>query len=74
MLPKRPLLAGEKGVRLSLAGAQDKIAVRLDTDGKIYLPLNYAPSTHILKPGIATWAGIVSNEMYCMALAQTAGL
>src|ERR1700735_4285523 len=27
-LPKRPLLAGEEGVRLSLAGAQDKVAVR----------------------------------------------
>lgn len=32
-LPKRPLLAGEKGVRLSLAGEQDKIAVRVDADG-----------------------------------------
>lgn len=74
MLPKRPLLAGEKGVRLSLAGAQDKIAVRLDAAGKIYLPLNYAPSTHILKPAIATWEGLVSNETYCMALAQAIGL
>lgn len=27
-LPTRPLLAGEKGIRLSLAGAQDKIAGR----------------------------------------------
>lgn len=73
-LPMRPLLAGEKGVRLSLAGAQDKIAVRLDADGKISLPLNYAPSTHILKPAIATWEGIVSNEVFCMRLAQAAGL
>ena len=73
-LPKRPLLAGEKGVRLSLAGAQDKIAVRLDADGKLSLPLNDAPSTHILKPAIATWEGLVSNETYCMALAQAVGL
>jgi len=73
-LPKRPLLAGEKGVRLSLAGAQDKVAVRLDADGKISLPLNYAPSTHILKPAIATWEGIVSNEVFCMRLAKAAGL
>src|ERR1019366_5460237 len=29
-LPKRPLLAGEDGMRLSLAGAQDKIAVRIE--------------------------------------------
>src|SRR3954451_20429178 len=43
-LPKRPLLAGEEGIRLSLAGAQDKIAVRLE-DGEVCLPLGGAPST-----------------------------
>jgi serine/threonine-protein kinase HipA len=74
ILKKRPLLAGEQGVRLSLAGAQDKIAVRVDEQGRISLPLNYAPSTHILKPAISTWEGIVSNENYCMALARAAGL
>jgi len=73
-LPRRPLLAGEKGVRLSLAGAQDKIAVRLDEKGSKYLPLNHAPSTHILKPAIAIWEGLVSNEAYCMALAHAVGL
>src|SRR5215470_9773854 len=26
-LPKRPLLAGDEGIRLSLAGAQDKVAL-----------------------------------------------
>jgi serine/threonine-protein kinase HipA len=72
-LPRRPLLAGEKGVRLSLAGAQDKIAVRLDADGRLSLPLNYAPSTHILKPAVATWEGLVPNETYCMALAKAVG-
>jgi serine/threonine-protein kinase HipA len=73
-LPKRPLLAGEKGVRLSLAGAQDKIVVRIDQAGKIFLPLNYAPSTHILKPASATCKGLVGNEAYCMALADAAGI
>jgi len=73
-LTKRPLLAGEKGVRLSLAGAQDKIAVKVDDDGKIFLPLNYAPSTHILKPAIATWEGIVANEYFCMTLARSVGI
>jgi len=46
-LPKRPLLAGEEGIRLSLAGAQDKVAVRLE-GGDVCLPLGGAPSTHIL--------------------------
>lgn len=73
-LPKRPLLAGEQGVRLSLAGAQHKIAVRVDAGGNVSLPLGYAPSTHILKPAIATWEGIVSNEAFCMRLAKAAGL
>lgn len=73
-LPSRPLLAGEDGVRLSLAGAQDKIAVRQDLDGKIQLPLNHAPSTHILKPAIATWDGLVANETFCMSLAKAVGL
>ncbi|MSQ99082.1 MAG: type II toxin-antitoxin system HipA family toxin [Xanthomonadales bacterium] len=73
-LPKRPLLAGEKGVRLSLAGAQDKIAVCVDHAGKIFLPLNYAPSTHVLKPASAIWKGLVGNEAYCMALADAVGI
>src|SRR5438552_16844661 len=44
-LPTRPLLAGEEGIRLSLAGAQDKIAVCIEGD-EISLPLGGAPSTH----------------------------
>ncbi|MFZ0958159.1 MAG: type II toxin-antitoxin system HipA family toxin [Candidatus Sulfotelmatobacter sp.] len=72
-LPKRPLLAGEDGIRLSLAGAQDKIAVRIE--GKdISLPLGGAPSTHILKPAVERFAGVVFNEAFCMSLAAVAGL
>jgi len=48
-LPRRPLLAGDKDVRLSLAGAQYKVAVKVAGD-KISVPLGGAPSTHILKP------------------------
>jgi serine/threonine-protein kinase HipA len=72
-LPIRPLLAGEKGVRLSLAGAQDKVAVRVD-DGEICLPLGNAPSTHILKPAVERFEGVVHNEAFCMKLAAAAGL
>ena len=67
-LPKRPLLAGEKGIRLSLAGAQDKIAVRIEGE-EVLLPLGGAPSTHILKPAVERFAGVVSNEALCMTLA-----
>jgi len=67
-LPKRPLLAGEKGIRLSLAGAQHKIAVRIEGN-EISLPLGGAPSTHILKPNIEHFAGVVFNEAFAMRLA-----
>jgi serine/threonine-protein kinase HipA len=72
-LPKRPLLAGEKEVRLSLAGAQDKLAVKVSGD-KISIPLDGALSTHILKPASAHFAGLVFNEMLCLDLARAAGL
>ena len=67
-LPKRPLLAGEKGIRLSLAGAQDKVPVRIEGE-EVSLPLGGAPSTHILKPAVERFAGVVSNEALCMTLA-----
>jgi len=72
-LPKRPLLAGEEGIRLSLAGAQDKVAVRIE-DGEVCLPLGGAPSTHILKPAVERFEGVVFNEALCMKLAAEAGL
>lgn len=72
-LPTRPLLAGEEGIRLSLAGAQDKVAVRIE-DGEVSVPLGGAPSTHILKPAVARFEGVVFNEALCMKLADAAGL
>jgi serine/threonine-protein kinase HipA len=72
-LPKRPLLAGDKGVRLSLAGAQDKVAVHIE-GGEISLPLGGAPSTHILKPAVERFDGVVFNEALCMNLAAASGL
>jgi serine/threonine-protein kinase HipA len=72
-LPKRPLLAGEEGIRLSLAGAQDKVAVRVEGN-EILLPLGGAPSTHILKPAVERFAGVVFNEAFCMKLAAAVGL
>src|SRR6185437_1862924 len=72
-LPKRPLLAGDEGMRLSLAGAQDKVAVYME-HGEFYLPLGGAPSTHILKPAVERFEGVVFNEALCMKLAVAAGL
>src|SRR5580704_2826970 len=72
-LPRRPLLAGDDGIRLSLAGAQDKVAVRIE-DGKVSLPLGGAPSTHILKPAVERFDGVVFNEALCMKLAAATGL
>src|SRR5580698_9635821 len=72
-LPKRPLLAGEKGIRLSLAGAQDKVAVRIEGE-EVSLPLDGAPSTHILKPAVERFRGVVFNEALCMTLAAQMNL
>jgi serine/threonine-protein kinase HipA len=72
-LPKRPLLAGKEGIRLSLAGAQDKITVHRSNDG-FAIPMNGAPSTHILKPAFERYENTVLNEAVCMRLAKTSGL
>jgi serine/threonine-protein kinase HipA len=72
-LPDRPLLAGEDGLRLSLAGAQDKLPVVL-RDGRVALPLGNTPSTHIIKPEPLRFPGLVANEFFCMTLAKAVGL
>jgi len=73
LLPQRPLLAGEKGIRLSLAGAQGKLALKI-SDGRLFLPVNGSPSSHIIKPENPHFAGLVENEYFCMRLAARVGL
>ena len=68
-LPRRPMLAGKDGLRLSLAGAQDKLPV-VFINGHIGLPKQNTPSSHILKPAISAVEGSVYNEGFCMALAM----
>jgi serine/threonine-protein kinase HipA len=71
-LPSRPMLAGQDGLRLSLAGAQDKLPVVFEggrMGGEIGLPKNGTPSSHILKPAIRSVQNSVINEGFCMALA-----
>ena len=72
-LPRRPLLAGRDGLRLSLAGAQDKLPV-LIRDGRMYLPLDDTPSSHILKPESTRFPGLAANEWFGLTLARTMGL
>ncbi len=69
-LPNKPLLAGEDGVSMSLAGAQSKLAVAVDDQGRICIPMNGSPSTHILKPDSPRLPGGVQNEAFCLALAR----
>lgn len=72
-LPRRPMLAGRDGIRLSLAGAQDKLPVVFDGQ-RIGLPKGGQPSTHILKPAIASVEDSVINEGFCLALARAMGM
>ena len=72
-MPQRPLLAGRAEIRLSLAGAQNKVA--LYCEGEAYsLPLNESPSTHILKPEWERFPQLAINEAHCLKLARSAGL
>lgn len=72
-LRDRPLLGGEERVRLSLAGAQDKLAVCVDGHD-IGLAKGGRPTTHILKPAIDSLDGTVENELFCLRLAARLGL
>jgi serine/threonine-protein kinase HipA len=73
-LPRKPFLAGEDGVSMSLAGVQTKIAVAVDGAGALHIPLNGSPSTHILKPDAERLWGSVENEAFCLTLARRCGL
>ncbi|GJL92127.1 type II toxin-antitoxin system HipA family toxin [Hyphococcus sp.] len=72
-LPKRPFLAGQEGLRLSLAGAQSKIPVVL-VNGDIALPAPGEATSHILKPPIDRFRGTTENEAFAMLLAKKIGL
>lgn len=76
-LPNRPLLTGpndeDEGVRLSLAGTQDKLPV-LARDEQLGITWGSPPSTHIIKKPIANVPEMVVNEAYCMSLAIEIGL
>jgi len=72
-LPSHPFLAGEEGVRLSLAGAQNKLPVFFN-EGNYYIPEGTSPSSHIVKTAIEQLDNTVINETFCMTLAARVGL
>ena len=71
-LSNRPLGIGDDFRGISGAGAQDKLIACL-RDGKILLPLNGTPSTHITKPAIDRFPESVFNEWFCMRLSKACG-
>ena len=68
-LPAQPMMVGEEGIRLSLAGAQNKLPVFYD-DCEISIPKGIAASSHILKPPMLHYPSTVENEYFCMQLAE----
>lgn len=68
------LIAHKNPGYLSLAGAQDKFPV-IYKNNKFYLPLNGAPTTHIVKMPIFRHniKDSVYNEFFCMNLARKVG-
>lgn len=71
--PARPLLSCQETRRMSLAGAQQKLAVLVEK-GKIYLPASDEISTHIIKPVINFHPTSSHNEYFCLELARRLGL
>lgn len=73
--PERVLAEGfdGEGLRLSLAGAQEKLPVMFG-GGRIAITGGEPPSTHIIKLPIAGFEDTVPNESYCLALAASSGL
>ncbi|MEB3734178.1 HipA domain-containing protein [Halopseudomonas pachastrellae] len=73
-MPEVPL-AQRAAKRMSLAGAQHKVAV-IYRDGQLLEPVGSEPSTHILKPNHPgeDWRHSVINEWFVMTLAGRVGL
>ena len=73
-MPKIPL-AERAAKKMSLAGAQHKVAI-IYRDGQLLEPTGSEPSTHILKPDHPddAWPHTVINEWFVMRLAERVGL
>lgn len=67
-------VGGRPEVRLSLAGAQDKLPVYIDEAGEIFLPKGSAASSHILKFEARDFKQLAVNEAFVLRLAAAVGL
>jgi len=74
-MPLQPL-AARAPKRMSLAGAQQKLPVVLQSDGSLYEPSGARASTHIVKPDVtaAHYPHSAVNEWFCARIAQALGL
>lgn len=73
-LKRNPLGIDANGYfRISGSGAQDKLIARVE-NGKVLIPRNNTPSTHIIKPDINGIENSAFNEFFCMRLAKEMGL
>lgn len=59
---------------LSLTGASGKIGAYKNTDGRWFLPVGSAPSTHILKQSHIRYDKIVQNEQLALRTAELLGI
>lgn len=66
-------VTGQSDIRLSLAGAQDKLPVYMEGT-QIMIPLGNAPSTHILKFASPHYSHLPENETFITLLAKEVGL
>ncbi len=68
-----PVLFDMRKVRLSLAGAQNKLPVLFE-GGKFYLPVGTSPSSHILKFHNRDFSHLPENEVFITRLARAVKL
>jgi serine/threonine-protein kinase HipA len=73
-LPELPLIAADGRARMSLAGAQQKLALHRDDD--VWLLPQGAPSSVIIKPDNARkeFPYCPANEYFCSRLAEAIGI
>lgn len=75
-LPRVPLLAAQGRAKMSLAGAQHKLGLRL-AGNRFFLPSGASASSHILKPDNARpehYPFCPANEHFVMSLARAIGI